>query len=82
MDTIDRLVIFLSLSALIVCLIMEHQAPVLVGTTKGSIPTDRVNKAHAFDPMEVGPAYLLSALPVVRRDDDVLQVVSEDYSPC
>jgi hypothetical protein len=81
-DTIDRLVVFLSLSALIVCLIMEHKAPVVVGTNKGSIPGDRVNASHHADPMEIGPAYLLSNLPVVRRSDDVLQTVAEGFSSC
>lgn len=82
MDNIDRIVIFLSLSALIVCLIMEHKDPVLVGKDKGSIPATPVNQSKTFDPLESGPAYLLSNLPVTRRSDDVLQCVSEEFAPC
>jgi hypothetical protein len=82
MDTIDRLVIFLSLSALVVCLIMEHKAPVVVGMLKGMIPATPINKSPTFDPMETGPAYLLSNLPVVRRSDDTLATVSKDFTLC
>lgn len=69
MEALDKLIVMVSLSALVVCLIWEHGS-VVVGDDKASIPTDRLNKSISSSPVESGPAYLLSNLPAWRQNDD------------
>jgi hypothetical protein len=81
-DSFDKLIVIAALSAVVVCLVWEHQALTALGTRKKDVPTDRVNVSKGHAPLETGPAYLLSNLPVSRRSDDVLQDVAEGFAPC
>ena len=77
MDNVDRLVVLMVISSVVICLVWQHGKDHKIGAHPD---LGKVNTSEKHG-VKRGPAYLLSNLPIARNYNDALPIAG-DFPSC